>query len=77
MYTYIFDGVGCKIYTPGCTDASQIEREVVQTAGRTINRSTYPNGLVLEIDHTATGCVIYSNRPLTQNPDGSYTAPES
>ena len=77
MYTYIFDGVGCKIHTPGISDFSQIKKEVVQTAGKIVNRSTYPNGLILEVEQTATRIVVYSNRQLIQNPDGSYTAPES
>lgn len=77
MYTYIFKGVGFTIKTPGCTDCSQIKREVVQSADKVVNRSTYPNGLVLEVEQKATQTVVYSNRQLIQNSDGSYTAPES
>lgn len=76
MYTYIFDGVGCKINTPSVSSLSQIKKEVVQFPDKIINRSTYPNGLILEIEQKATKTVIYSNRRLIQNPDGSYTAPE-
>ena len=76
MYTYIFDGVGFEIKTPGVSDFSQIKKEVVQTADKIVNRSTYPTGLVLEIEQRASQTIIYSNRPLIQNSDGSYTAPE-
>lgn len=73
MYTYIFDGVGFKINTPDVSDFSQIKKEIIQSSGKTINRSTYPNGLVLEIEQTENKFIICSNRLLIQNPDGSYT----
>lgn len=77
MYTYVFDNVGFEIKTPGVSDFSQIKKEIVQLPDKIINRSTYPTGLVLEIEQKANQTVIYSNRQLIQNPDGSYTAPES
>lgn len=78
MYTYIFEGAGFEIKTPGVSDFSQIKKEIIaQTPERNVFRSTYPTGLVLEVEQDATRTVIYSNRPLTQNPDGSYTAPEA
>ena len=50
MYTYVFDNVGFEIKTPGISDFSQIKKEIVQLPDKIINRSTYPTGLVLEID---------------------------
>ena len=77
MYTYIFEGVGFEIKTPGVTDFSQVKKEIVQSANKVVNQSTYPNGLVLRIEQEADKVIVYSNRRLLQNPDGSYTAPES
>jgi hypothetical protein len=77
MYTYIFEGVNCEIKTPGVTDFSQVKKEIVQSANKIVNRSTYPSGLVLQVEQEAKKITVYSNRPLTRNPDGSYTAPES
>lgn len=78
MYTYIFEGVNAQINTPGISDFSQIKNEVLlQTKEENVLRSTYPNGLILTIQQKLGRTVVYSNRPLTKNPDGSYTAPES
>ena len=78
MYVYIFEGTGFEIKTPGVSDYSQIRNEIIeQSASKIVRRSTYPTGLVLEIEQEAKRTVIYSNRPLAQNPDGTYTAPES
>lgn len=78
MFTYIFEGVGFDIETPGVSDFSQIKQEIIeQTASKVVRRSTYPTGLVLEIEQETNRTIIYSNRQLTQNPDGSYTAPEA
>lgn len=77
MYTYIFEGVGFEIKTPGVTDFSLVKNEIIEhSPGRIVRRSTYPTGLVLEIEQEANRIVVYSNRPLTKNPDGTYTAPE-
>ena len=76
MYTYIFEGVGGKIHTPGVSDFSKIRKSIKQYPDRIVNRSEYPNGLILEIDQGANQTVVYSNRRLIENPDGSYTAPE-
>lgn len=78
MYTYIFENVGFEIKTPGVTDMAQVKNELIsQTAEKIVRRSTYPTGLVLEIHQEAKQTTIFSNCPLTKNPDGSYTAPVS
>lgn len=78
MYTYIFDNMGFEIKTPGVSDMSQVKNELIsQTSEKIIRRSSYPTGLVLEIHQEAKQTTIYSNRLLTKNEDGSYTAPES
>lgn len=76
MYMYIFEGVGCKIITPGIKDFSQIKKSIKQYPDKIVNRSEYPTGLILEIEQKVNRTIIYSNRRLIENPDGSYTAPE-
>lgn len=76
MYTYIFESVGFQIHTPGVSDFSKIQKSIKQYPDRIVNRSEYPNGLILEVEQRANQTVIYSNRPFIENPDGSYTAPE-
>lgn len=76
MYMYVFDGADGRINTPGVSDFSQIKKEIVQMADKIITRATYPTGLVLDIEQKSNQTIIYSNRQLIQNPDGSYTAPE-
>lgn len=78
MYAYIFDNSGFEIKTPGAFDFSQVKNELIsQTPEEIVRRSTYPTGLVLEIHQSTKQTTIYSNRPLTKNSDGSYTAPEA
>lgn len=69
MYTYIFDGVGFTLLNP-----SKPEAEVLsQTAKQIVTRYSYEDGLVLEITQEASRSTILSNRPLVQNPDGTYS----
>lgn len=76
MYMYIFDKAGFEIRTPGISDFSQIRKSIKQYPDRVVNRSEYPTGLILEIEQKSDQTVVYSNRRLLENPDGSYTAPE-
>ena len=69
MYTYIFDGVGFKINTPAVQKAEVLS----QAADRNVMRYTYSDGLVLEVEQTVKQAVVYSNRPLVQEPDSSYS----
>lgn len=77
MFVYVFEGVGFEIKTPGVSDFSEIKKSVKQYPGRIVNRSEYPNGLILEVDQRPEKTIVYSNRPLIHNQDGSYTAPSS
>lgn len=76
MFTYVFKGTDCTITAPWLSDISQIKKDIVQTPKRNTMKATYPNGVVLEFEQTATETIVYSNRPLVQNSDGSYTVPE-
>lgn len=76
MYTYIFDGADMDIKTPNLTDFSLVRKELIsQTASKIVMRLTYPDGLEFTVEQEAKRTTVYSNRPLVQNPDGSYTAP--
>lgn len=76
MYTYIFDGTDMNIRTPNLTDFSLVKKELIsQTASKIVMRLTYPDGLEFTVEQEAKRTTVYSNRPLIQNPDGSYTAP--
>lgn len=77
MFTYVIENTSFDLKTPGISDPSQVKREIIeQTASKTVTRFTYSTGLVLEVDQQAKRNILYSNRPLIKNPDGSYTAPE-
>lgn len=76
VYTYIFDGADMDIKTPNLTDFSLVRKELIsQTASKIVMRLTYPDGLEFTVEQEAKRTTVYSNRPLVQNPDGSYTAP--
>ena len=64
------------IKTPNLTDFSLVRKELIsQTASKIVMRLTYPDGLEFTVEQEAKRTTVYSNRPLVQNPDGSYTAP--
>ena len=76
VYTYIFDGADMGIKTPNLTDFSLVRKELIsQTASKIVMRLTYTDGLEFTVEQEAKRTTVYSNRPLVQNPDGSYTAP--
>ena len=76
LYAYIFDGTDMNIRTPNLTDFSLVKKELIsQTASKIVTRLTYPDGLEFTVEQESKRVTVYSNRPLIQNPDGSYTAP--
>ena len=76
MYTYIFDGADMDIKTPNLTDFSLVRKELIsQTSSKIVTRLTYPDGLEFTVEQEPKCVTVYSNRPLIQNPDGSYSAP--
>lgn len=65
-----------KIYTPGVANFQEIRKEILlQSPERTVTKSTYPNGFVIQIDQDAHSFLITCNHPLIDNGDGSFTAP--
>ena len=65
-----------KIHTPGVFTAQEIRNEILlQTPERTVIKSTYPNGFVIQVDQCAKSFLITCNQPLIDNGDGSFTAP--
>lgn len=76
MFTYIVGkGSVLKINTPGIKDFSQIKTQTIQKANCICMQSDYPGGWHIEIEQYADHFVLYSNRQLTQNEDGSFNAP--
>ena len=72
----IKDGDPVTIHTPGAFALSDIRQETLEhTDGSIIRKSTYPNGFAVMIHQSADVIDILCNRPLSLNPDGSYTAP--
>lgn len=77
MFIYIVqNGAKLKIDTPWMTDFSKIKKEILQSSEKNVVKMEYPNGLVLDIEQKADQITVYSNRPLIENPDGSFTAPK-
>ena len=76
MYTYILEvGTELKIHTPGIKDFSQIKTVTVQRADCTFLQSDYPGGWHIEVEQYADRIILYSNKQLSQNEDGSFNAP--
>lgn len=76
MFIYMIGkGVELKIRTPGAKDFSQIKTKTIQKEGCNLLQADYPDGLHLEIEQHADKIVVYSNKELMQNEDGSFTAP--
>ncbi len=76
VFTYIIEaGRNLKINTPGITDFSQIKTQAEQRADCVFMQSDYPNGWHIEIEQYVDRIVLYSNKPLIQNDDGSFDLP--
>jgi hypothetical protein len=78
MYEYVLKaGSDVLVKTPFNIDFNDIKRVVTQAVNHIISVSTYPNGLVVEIDQYADKIILRSNRELIDNGDGTFTAPEA
>ena len=78
MYVYTVGGGNLTIRNPNCPDMSKVKNTVrEQRPDRIEMRSEYPDGLALEIIQTARETIVYSNRELTEHPDGSLAAPSA
>ena len=76
FFTYIIEsGAELKIHTPGIEDFSQINTQTVQRADCIFMQSDYPIGWHIEAEQYTDRIVLYSNKPLVQNADGSFNAP--
>lgn len=64
------------INTPWCKSISDIQNSIEQFPDKIIQRSLYPNGLDLILENYGDRVVIRSNRPLIDNGNGTFTAPE-
>ena len=76
FFTYILEpGANLKINTPGIEDFSQIKTQTIQRADCISMQSDYPNGWHIEVEQYSDHIVLYSNKQLEQNEDGSFNAP--
>lgn len=76
FFTYIIEaGASLKIHTPGIEDFSQIKTQTMQRADCILMQSDYPNGWHIEVEQYSDRIILYSNKQLTQNEDGSFNAP--
>lgn len=80
-YKYVYfvtaDTENIEILTPWCKSLNDVKKEVLhQSPGHIVYHTVYPNGLDLLFDQTER-VVVRSNRPLIDNGDGTFTAPES
>lgn len=76
MYIYmVTEGQELKIHTNPNESLSQIKQKRIVRPDCILLQLDYPSGLHLEIEHHADRIIFYSNKELTQNPDGSFTAP--
>lgn len=63
-----------EIKTPcGAEDFSEIKKEISQTAEVIVNKSTYPNGVIIEIHQYADRIEVYSDSELKVNENGELT----
>ncbi|MCU7201364.1 hypothetical protein [Turicibacter sanguinis] len=73
MYKYTFTS-DVNIKTPfGITDFNSIRKEITQTAECITNKSTYPNGFVIEMKQFADRIEVASSHELIDNGDGSLS----
>lgn len=74
MYSYTISGE-IDIHTPGDFSNDDIKKTFEQYPDYIVNHSVYPNGFEITMTQYADRIEVQTNRPLTQNADGSFTAP--
>lgn len=75
MFMYIVESGKLKINTPGIKNLSQVKTQTIQKADCIFMQSDYPGGWHIEVEQRANRIVLYSNKQLVQNEDGSFNAP--
>ncbi|MBS5934911.1 MAG: hypothetical protein KIC94_18770 [Clostridiales bacterium] len=75
MFEYTFENSDgdFKILTPFVKDMSEIKKESIQKADCIHDKSTFPNGVVLETIQYATKVVVKCSHELINNNDGTYS----
>ena len=71
MFEYTFREGGT-IETPFVENFEDIKKEIVQMKDCIINKSTYPNGVYVEVYQYSDRLEIKSNTELIDNGDGTY-----
>lgn len=73
MYSYTFT-TDVEIKTPfGITNFDSIKKEISQTAECITNKSTYPNGLVLEMKQFSDRVEVTSTHELIDHGNGTVS----
>lgn len=69
-YTFTKDAT---IITPFNAEFNDIKKDIVQGEDCIINKSTYPNGVVIEMHQYSDRIFIKCNKELIENSDGTIT----
>lgn len=75
MFEYCFtekDGE-INILTPFVEKFDDIKKDITQTADCIINKSTYPNGVYIEVYQYSDRVVYKCNKEFIDNGDGTFT----
>lgn len=73
MYTYTFTSKDSSILTPFVDNLNDVKKEITQTPEYIINKSTYPNGFIIEMTQYSDRIEVKSNKELIDNGDGTYS----
>lgn len=75
-YTYMLASGDLRILTPGVASLADVKNEILEhTEKKITRRSVYPNGFEITVEQFSSMIFLHCNQPLTENPDGSFTAP--
>lgn len=75
-HLYLMAEGNLRILTPGIDSMTQVKNELIeQTPEKLVRRSTYPNGFQITFEQYSGLIFLHCNQPLTENGDGSFTAP--
>lgn len=72
-YTFTSSDNAPTILTPFANSMSDIKKEVTQTTDCIRNISTYPNGVILDMEQYSDKTIIKCNHELVKNDDGTYS----
>ncbi len=75
-HTYLIVDGELRIHTPGVPSMADVKNEIIErTPEKLVRRSVYPNGFEITFEQFPGMIFLHCNQPLTENSDGSFTAP--